>query len=102
MQHSKVVGGSTAGRVLNCPGSVALVAKMPPQQGSKYAEEGTLLHACMEVLLDHADLERVVGFFRVRRLGKKVHHRSQDRSEDCLISDRLDRKSKIDDCSVHR
>lgn len=60
MQHSKVVGGSTAGRVLNCPGSVALVAKMPPQQGSKYAEEGTLLHACMEVLLDHADLERVI------------------------------------------
>ena len=44
MQHSKIVGGSTAKRVINCPGSVALVAEMPPQPSSKYAEEGTLLH----------------------------------------------------------
>ena len=44
MQHSSIVGGSTAKRVINCPGSVALVAKMPPQLTSSYAEEGTLLH----------------------------------------------------------
>lgn len=44
MQHSKIVGGSTAKRVINCPGSVALVAEMPPQPSSKYADEGTLLH----------------------------------------------------------
>jgi hypothetical protein len=44
MQHSKIVGGSTAKRVINCPGSVALVAEMPPQPSSPYAEEGTLLH----------------------------------------------------------
>ena len=44
MQHSSIVGGSTAKRVINCPGSVALVAKMPPKPSSKYAEEGTLLH----------------------------------------------------------
>ena len=44
MQHSKIVGGSTAKRVINCPGSVALVAQMPPQPSSPYAEEGTLLH----------------------------------------------------------
>ena len=44
MQHSKIVGGSTAKRVINCPGSVALVAQMPPQPSSSYAEEGTLLH----------------------------------------------------------
>jgi hypothetical protein len=48
MQHSKIVGGSTAKRVINCPGSVALVQRMPPQPASKYAEEGTLLHAAME------------------------------------------------------
>jgi hypothetical protein len=29
---------------MNCPGSVALVQKMPPQPSSKYADEGTLLH----------------------------------------------------------
>ena len=51
MQHSKVVGGSTAKRVINCPGSVALVAKMPPQAESKYAAEGTLLHGCVEELM---------------------------------------------------
>jgi hypothetical protein len=44
MNHSKIVGGSTAKRVMNCPGSVALVQKMPPQPSSKYADEGTLLH----------------------------------------------------------
>ena len=44
MQHSKIVGGSTAKRVINCPGSVALVQQMPPQPSSSYAEEGTLLH----------------------------------------------------------
>jgi len=42
--HSSIVGGSTAKRVMNCPGSVALVAKMPPQPSSSYADEGTLLH----------------------------------------------------------
>jgi len=51
MQHSKIVGGSTAKRVINCPGSVALVAKMPPQAESKYAAEGTLLHGCVEELM---------------------------------------------------
>ena len=44
MDHSKIVGGSTAKRVMNCPGSVALVQKMPPQPSNKYADEGTLLH----------------------------------------------------------
>ena len=55
MQHSKVVGGSTAKRVINCPGSVALVAQMPPQVESKYAAEGTMLHGAMERLLGSED-----------------------------------------------
>lgn len=42
--HSVIVGGSTASRVINCPGSVALVAQMPPKPSSKYADEGSLLH----------------------------------------------------------
>ena len=52
MQHSKIVGGSTAKRVINCPGSVALVQQMPPQPSSKYADEGTLLHNVISELLD--------------------------------------------------
>lgn len=52
MQHSKIVGGSTAKRVINCPGSVALVAEMPPQPSSSYAEEGTLLHDAISDFLN--------------------------------------------------
>ena len=35
--HSKIVGGSTAERVINCPGSVALAAQMPPQVENDYS-----------------------------------------------------------------
>jgi hypothetical protein len=52
MQHSRIVGGSTAKRVINCPGSVALVDKMPPQISSSYADEGTLLHDTIADILD--------------------------------------------------
>lgn len=50
--HSKIVGGSTASRVINCPGSVALTAKMPPQAYSKYAAEGTMLHNVIAAIID--------------------------------------------------
>ena len=49
--HSRVVGGSTAKRVIACPGSVALCAAMPPKPSSKYADEGTLLHNVMDIIL---------------------------------------------------
>ena len=52
MQHSKIVGGSTAKRVIACPGSVALVDKMPPQPSSSYADEGTLLHDTIATILE--------------------------------------------------
>lgn len=51
VQHSRVVGGSTAKRVISCPGSIALCAKMPPKPSSKYADEGTLLHNVMDLIL---------------------------------------------------
>ena len=50
-KHSSIVGGSTAKRVIGCPGSVALCAKMPPKPSSKYADEGTLLHNVMDLIL---------------------------------------------------
>ena len=50
-KHSSIVGGSTATRVIGCPGSVALCAKMPPKPSSKYADEGTLLHNVMDLIL---------------------------------------------------
>lgn len=51
MSHSTIVGGSTASRVINCPGSVKLVAQMPPRPSSKYADEGTLLHNVIAQIL---------------------------------------------------
>ena len=50
--HSSIVGGSTAKRVMACPGSVALVQKMPPQPSSKYADTGSLLHNVMAFILE--------------------------------------------------
>ena len=51
MLHSSIVGGSTAKRVINCPGSVALVAKMPPKPSSEFADRGTLLHNVIAEIL---------------------------------------------------
>ena len=79
MQHSNIVGGSTAKRVINCPGSVALVQKMPPKPSSKYADEGTLLH---DTIAEHlATLAPLESF-----LGKK--HEDQVLTQD-LIDDKL-------------
>lgn len=52
MIHSSIVGGSTAKRVISCPASVKLVAKMPKQLSSKYADRGTLLHNAMASILE--------------------------------------------------
>lgn len=62
MSHSNIVGGSTAKRVINCPGSVALCQKVPPKPSSKYADEGTLLHNVMaELLGQDKELRYVLG-----------------------------------------
>ena len=61
-QHSSIVGGSTAKRVINCPGSVALVAQMPPKPSSVYADTGTLLHNIIADVLDtNAKPEDFIG-----------------------------------------
>lgn len=62
MLHSSIVGGSTAARVVNCPGSVALVQKMPPKPSSEHADRGTLLHDAISLILDGKEtIESVVG-----------------------------------------
>ena len=52
-KHSAIVGGSTAGRLLNCPASLAAIRALPPtaDQPSEYAEEGTAMHAVMDHLM---------------------------------------------------
>ncbi len=52
--HSKY-GGSVIGRVIACPGSVALCDTVPAKGSSSYAEEGTLAHGFAEYALKHGD-----------------------------------------------
>jgi len=51
--HSAIVGGSNAGRLLNCPGSYAATLALPPSAdiSSEYAEEGTAMHEVMTRLM---------------------------------------------------
>jgi hypothetical protein len=47
---------------MNCPGSVALVQKMPPQPSNKYADEGTLLHNVIaEIVMSDESPESFLG-----------------------------------------
>jgi hypothetical protein len=58
-RHSSIVGGSTAGRLLECPGSYQAVLALPPSAdvSSEYAMEGTAMHAVMDRLMRN----RMVG-----------------------------------------
>jgi len=64
VQHSSIVGGSTAKRVISCPGSVALVKKMPPQPSSVYADKGTMLHEAISEIL--SDKSIIVGQYKYK------------------------------------
>jgi hypothetical protein len=62
VSHSNIVGGSTAKRVINCPGSVKLCQQVPPKPSSSYADTGTLLHnAIAEILGADAKVDTVIG-----------------------------------------
>lgn len=63
LEHSKLVGGSSADRVINCPGSVSLAATCPPEKSSPYAIRGSMLHKATEMILGDPDLkyEDIVG-----------------------------------------
>ena len=79
MQHSRIVGGSTAKRVIACPGSVALVDKMPPQPSSSYADEGTLLHDTIADVLNGAG-------------GTFEHHLGRKHNDAVVTQDLIDNK----------
>lgn len=60
--HSSVVGGSSAERVLNCPGSIKLLQQVRERPSSIYAEEGTAQHHAMEyILLNNLQAAEVLG-----------------------------------------
>ncbi len=57
-EHSHVMGGSTAKRRINCPGSLKAEHASPEQATSEFAIRGSMLHAAMELLLT-ADPENI-------------------------------------------
>lgn len=79
-QHSTIVGGSTAKRVIACPGSVALVQQVPPKPSSSYADEGTLLHNVIAAVLDSD--KRPEDFLGTMHNGIEL---TQDRLESKLL-----------------
>lgn len=63
-QHSNLVGGSTAARRLACPRSYALEQLVPKDDGgSSYAQEGTVLHEMVAMVLQgKIDVEHAAPF----------------------------------------
>lgn len=47
-----LLGGSSASRWMNCPGSVFLSKEMPPEKASIHAEAGTVAHEVAEMCLE--------------------------------------------------
>jgi hypothetical protein len=59
--HSDVVGGSSADRVVNCPGSVKLSKQVPPQEASDFANQGSMLHEVIaKILSGNATAEELI------------------------------------------
>lgn len=65
--HSQF-GGSVIGRVIACPGSVALCATVPERGSSSYADEGTFAHQLGEECL------RAGCFDASTRIGDEIHN----------------------------
>ena len=73
--HSDIVGGSTAERLLSCPGSWQATAALPrslTSRTSEYAEEGTAMHAVMTELMIQRRAQAVAP---EALLGIKFHDR---------------------------
>lgn len=52
MAHSNIVGGSSADRILNCPGSYRMIQALPElPESNEFADYGSAMHAVMDILL---------------------------------------------------
>jgi hypothetical protein len=98
-KHSAIVGGSTAGRLLNCPASLAAIRALPPSadQPSEYAEEGTAMHAVMDYLM----IQRAHGATSLNisaSLGKVFHDRPLTNEHlDTMIRPALEQLAQLEE-----
>lgn len=79
MAHSSIVGGSNAGRLINCPGSYQATLALPPaaERSSEYAEEGTAMHEVMAKLFDNRLKGGAAPAHQARQwLGLRFHDRA--------------------------
>src|SRR4029079_8834530 len=100
-QHSSLVGGSTADRILNCPASWSATMALPPSanRSSEFADEGTAMHEVMKhlMLARGADETRDMHAEAGALIGTKFHDRvlTQDHL-DTMIHPALDALSDLE------
>lgn len=63
---------SSAKRWLACPGSIRAIASAPPPPESKYAQEGTDAHACLEALAKNPEKLLSTADFLRRQYGEQM------------------------------
>jgi hypothetical protein len=62
-EHSRTVGGSSAARLMACPGSYNLIQQAPTPPESDYAREGTFLHDIMyQIMMGDMDPSMAEGY----------------------------------------
>jgi hypothetical protein len=107
-KHSSIVGGSTASRLLNCPGSYQATVKLPPSAdiSSEYAEEGTAMHAVMTWLMEARRLReatpdkppRDMHAFARDLIGQPFHDRDLTQEHlDTMILPALDALAELEE-----
>jgi hypothetical protein len=103
--HSTIVGGSTADRLLNCPGSWQATLALPPQirTSSEYADEGTAMHEVMTRLMNirSASLEAKRKFDPYKEAAKLVGLKFYDRAltiehVDTMVSPALEQLERLE------
>jgi len=99
--HSQLVGGSSAGRFVECPGSYAQIIALPPQPDSTsiFAEEGTFAHAVMDTLARKRKRSNTTNMRNdaEKLLGTKVYDREvTEKHLDELIHPAIDRLIELE------
>jgi len=80
-KHSHIIGGSTADRLLHCPGSFSLIQRLPQQieVPSEYAEFGSHCHAVMDCIAqaftDGLPDERTMAEYAAELEGDHIYDR---------------------------
>lgn len=89
MEHSHVMGGSTAAQRVNCLLSLTLEAKAPPKKETDFATQGSVLHSAMELMLTALDPDSKTYEKDYRRVLKDLEGQDLGYGEEWAITDEL-------------